>query len=80
MASTLQSMISANSCYTFISPRFLNNHQKTKKQSCELFRVRASSDDSDCNDEECAPDKEVFLYFFFSLFGCLENVGVGNLL
>ncbi|KAJ9685287.1 hypothetical protein PVL29_017348 [Vitis rotundifolia] len=59
MASTLQSMLSANSCYTFISPRFLNNHQKTKKQSCELFRVRASSDDSDCNDEECAPDKEV---------------------
>lgn len=78
MASTLQSMLSANSCYTFISPRFLNNHQKTKKQSCELFRVRASSDDSDCNDEECAPDKEVFLYYFFFSFWLLRKCGCGK--
>ncbi|PIN14067.1 hypothetical protein CDL12_13304 [Handroanthus impetiginosus] len=44
------------------SSRFLfNKCQPKKKQSLHYcFRVRASSDEpDDCNDEECAPDKEV---------------------
>ncbi|CAL9181435.1 unnamed protein product [Musa hybrid cultivar] len=59
MACTTQSIISANSCVfpsprTFRKPRWVRPHTK-------LFAVNASSgtDDSDCNAEECAPDKEV---------------------
>lgn len=44
-----------------------------------MFTVRASSDESDCNQEECAPEKEVslfysqtfFLFFSFSLYACV---------
>lgn len=62
-------MLSAANCYTVASsssrlfffnkedPRVITRNQK---QSLSLFRIRASSDDSDdCNVEECAPDKEV---------------------
>ncbi|RWW45221.1 hypothetical protein BHE74_00048960 [Ensete ventricosum] len=59
MACTTQSIISANSCVfpshsTFRRPRWVRPHTK-------LFAVNTSSgsDDSDCNTEECAPDKEV---------------------
>uniref|UniRef100_A0A5B7BPB8 Proline-rich family protein n=1 Tax=Davidia involucrata TaxID=16924 RepID=A0A5B7BPB8_DAVIN len=56
MACASQAMISANS-YTL----FFNKYQKEakKKQSLNLFRIRASSEDPDCNVEECAPEKEV---------------------
>lgn len=32
---------------------------RANRSSPYLFTVRASSDDNDCNDEECAPEKEV---------------------
>lgn len=51
-------MISANTC-TFTSPRFFKKCLSLNRQNLKLFTVRASSDDPDCNDEECAPDKEV---------------------
>ncbi|XP_057976308.1 protein MAINTENANCE OF PSII UNDER HIGH LIGHT 1 [Malania oleifera] len=53
-----QAMASANSC-VFSSPKFRINHIHPKKRTRGLFTVRASSVDSDCNTEECAPDKEV---------------------
>ena len=61
-------MISANGCtfnFNNTSPRFFSSrlrYPSVKKQDYPrllLFTVRASSDESDCNDEECAPDKEV---------------------
>ncbi|KAK4834939.1 hypothetical protein QYF36_002802 [Acer negundo] len=58
-----QAMISANTyTYAFTSPKsfFSTNYQYKKAIRCRnLFNVRASTDDPDCNDEECAPDKEV---------------------
>ncbi|KAF8395749.1 hypothetical protein HHK36_019700 [Tetracentron sinense] len=61
MGCSSQAMISASSC-TFPSPRFLKTLQKVKGNG-NLFRIRASSssnvEESDCNVEECAPDKEV---------------------
>ncbi|EOY19608.1 PREDICTED: uncharacterized protein LOC18587074 [Theobroma cacao] len=58
MACASQAMISANSC-AFTSPKlFKKCYELNNKTS--FFTVRASSDDSDdCNEEECAPDKEV---------------------
>ncbi|KAK4801946.1 hypothetical protein SAY86_000149 [Trapa natans] len=51
-------MIPSNSSLFNPSPvRLFNLSQR--KQPRRLFSVRASSDDSDCNEEECAPDKEV---------------------
>lgn len=59
-----QAIISANS-YAFSSPKLLFFSSKYKnKRNVNLFTVRASSDESDCNDEECAPDKEVMLLLF----------------
>ncbi|KAK9214664.1 hypothetical protein WN944_006662 [Citrus x changshan-huyou] len=64
MACASQAMISANS-YIFTSPKLLFNRKHknqlySRKRNVNLFAVRASSDDpDDCNDEECAPDKEV---------------------
>ncbi|KAL5799488.1 hypothetical protein ACOSQ3_032565 [Xanthoceras sorbifolium] len=62
MACASQAMISANT-YTFSSSKsfFSTNHQNKKaSKHRNLFTVRATSDESaDCNDEECAPDKEV---------------------
>ncbi|MBA0781135.1 hypothetical protein Gotri_002090 [Gossypium trilobum] len=58
-----QAMISTNSC-AFTSPNllFLKKCSKinNKTRQFHFFTVRASSDESDdCNEEECAPDKEV---------------------
>ncbi|RDX61205.1 hypothetical protein CR513_60583 [Mucuna pruriens] len=58
MACALQATLAANT-YAFSSRRFSLKHQKASKRRFSLFTVRADSDDSDCNDEECAPDKEV---------------------
>ncbi|KAF5733652.1 hypothetical protein HS088_TW16G00092 [Tripterygium wilfordii] len=59
MASASQSIISANTSCAFASPRLLRRYGKVTP-NFKLFTVRASSDDAeDCNDEECAPDKEV---------------------
>ncbi|KAK7271512.1 hypothetical protein RJT34_27475 [Clitoria ternatea] len=58
MACALQATLAANMC-AFSSRRFSLKYQKTSKRRSCLFTVRASSDDSDCNEEECAPDKEV---------------------
>ncbi|XP_050235022.1 protein MAINTENANCE OF PSII UNDER HIGH LIGHT 1 [Mercurialis annua] len=57
-ASQAMNMISANTC-SFTSPRLLKKYQSFNRRSLKLFTVRADSDDADCNDEECAPDKEV---------------------
>lgn len=55
-----QALLSANSSHTLVSPRttFFIKSSKLKKQNL-FFRIRASSEDADCNVEECAPDKEV---------------------
>ncbi|KAF5729340.1 hypothetical protein HS088_TW21G01505 [Tripterygium wilfordii] len=59
MACASQSIISANTSCAFSSPRLLRRYGKLTP-NLKLFTVRASSDDAeDCNDEECAPDKEV---------------------
>ncbi|KAL6989752.1 3'-5' DNA helicase [Sarracenia purpurea var. burkii] len=57
-------MFSSNSCTVASSPGslffFTRNHKDAKKKSTpNLFRVRTSTEESDCNVEECAPDKEV---------------------
>ncbi|MCD7465537.1 3'-5' DNA helicase [Datura stramonium] len=58
--------LSANSCTIASSSSgrlSFSTYQKDSKlrqrQSFVRFRIRASTDDSDCNAEECAPDKEV---------------------
>lgn len=51
-------MISANSSLFNPSPAWFFNRPR-RKQFPKLFTVRASTEDSDCNEEECAPDKEV---------------------
>ncbi|XP_022764691.1 uncharacterized protein LOC111309932 [Durio zibethinus] len=60
MAYASQAMISANS-YVFTSPKLLKKGYKLNMtRQSSFFTVRASSDESeDCNEEECAPDKEV---------------------
>ncbi|KAK7322575.1 hypothetical protein VNO77_25961 [Canavalia gladiata] len=58
MACALQATLAANT-YAFSARRFSLKHQKNSKRRSFLFTVRASSDDSDCNEEECAPEKEV---------------------
>ncbi|KAI4323591.1 hypothetical protein L6164_023184 [Bauhinia variegata] len=58
MACALQATVAANTC-AFSSRRFFVEHQRASRRNSFFFTVRASSDDSDCNDEECAPDKEV---------------------
>ncbi|KAI3416625.1 uncharacterized protein J3R85_015247 [Psidium guajava] len=56
----MNTLISANGCAFNPSPRFFSRrHQPLKKQEPKPFAVRASTDDADCNVEECAPDKEV---------------------
>ncbi|GFS38954.1 importin alpha isoform 6 [Actinidia rufa] len=58
-------MLSANSATAASSPTTLffsnrnPNHYPNKNHRLNHFRIRASSDDSDCNAEECAPDKEI---------------------
>ncbi|OMP09294.1 hypothetical protein COLO4_05616 [Corchorus olitorius] len=65
MACASQAMISSANSYAFTSPKLLNKFSyklnKTRQfQQFRFFTVRASSDESeDCNEEECAPDKEV---------------------
>lgn len=53
-------LISPNGC-VLASPKPLGRFLSAKPGVRRLFVsvVRASSDDPDCNDEECAPDKEV---------------------
>ncbi|KAG5626446.1 hypothetical protein H5410_011664 [Solanum commersonii] len=58
--------LSANSCTIASSSSgrlSVSTYQKDSKlrqrQSLVRFRIRASTDDSDCNAEECAPEKEV---------------------
>lgn len=65
-ASSQATLVAANSC-AFSSRRFFLKHQRVNKRSNGLFTVRASSDDDDCNEEECAPEKEVSSNKYFSL-------------
>ncbi|KDP40568.1 hypothetical protein JCGZ_24567 [Jatropha curcas] len=58
MACASQAMISANTC-AFSSPRLFKKYRSLNRRNLKTFTLRASSDDPDCNDEECAPDKEV---------------------
>ncbi|MED6205805.1 3'-5' DNA helicase [Stylosanthes scabra] len=62
MACALQANVGANTC-TFSAATSLfsfKNRRANHRRSSFFFTVRASSsDDADCNDEECAPDKEV---------------------
>ncbi|KAF5182483.1 Maintenance of psii under high light [Thalictrum thalictroides] len=58
MVCVTQSMISASTC-VFPSHKFHKTLQ-TVKPNGTLFRIRTSSNSEvECNDEECAPDKEV---------------------
>ncbi|GAB4827755.1 hypothetical protein Ancab_034641 [Ancistrocladus abbreviatus] len=44
---------------------FNNGHRQAKafwRTHTDSFRIRATSEDSDCNVEECAPDKEPAVY------------------
>lgn len=67
MACAFHATLAANSC-AFSSRRFSLKHPKTSKRRFALFTVRADSDDSDCNEEECAPDKEVSIPVFLISF------------
>ncbi|XP_022138876.1 uncharacterized protein LOC111009949 [Momordica charantia] len=60
MACASQALIAPNAC-SFSSQRAIKKSQRFFYQSCSnfVFTVRASSEDSDCNVDECAPDKEV---------------------
>lgn len=60
MACASQALIAANSC-SFPSHRIIRKSQRLFNQSASnlVFTVRASSEDSECNVDECAPDKEV---------------------
>ncbi|XP_011020459.1 PREDICTED: uncharacterized protein LOC105122839 [Populus euphratica] len=58
MACASQAMISANTC-ALTSPRLFNKYTNGNKRNPKLFTIKASSDDSECNTEECAPEKEV---------------------
>ncbi|CAI0421614.1 unnamed protein product [Linum tenue] len=61
-ASSSQAIISsANACSFTASNRRWPSFQSGRRPSLKLFTVRASSSevDSDCNTEECAPEKEV---------------------
>ncbi|KAK6911187.1 hypothetical protein RJ641_023280 [Dillenia turbinata] len=65
MASCSQAIVTANSRTFPASPSFglLNKQQCRQKLnyfSRNIFKLRASTDESDCNAEECAPDKEVY--------------------
>ncbi|XP_030534600.1 protein MAINTENANCE OF PSII UNDER HIGH LIGHT 1 [Rhodamnia argentea] len=56
----MNTLISANGCAFNPSPRFFSGRcQPLTKREPKPSAVRASSDDADCNVEECAPDKEV---------------------
>ncbi|GKU91397.1 hypothetical protein SLEP1_g5278 [Rubroshorea leprosula] len=59
MACASQAMLSSNRC-AFCSAKFLKGSRKSHKTRppFSLVTVRAASED-DCNEEECAPDKEV---------------------
>lgn len=63
MACALQAVIAAANTCTFPTQRFFNSkyHSVSKRSSSLFFTVRASTEEPDCNDEECAPDKEVGL-------------------
>ncbi|KAA0034777.1 hypothetical protein IC582_022649 [Cucumis melo] len=60
MACASQTLIAANSC-SFPSHRAMRKSQRLFSQNTSnlVLTVRASSEDSDCNVDECAPDKEV---------------------
>ncbi|KAG2668969.1 hypothetical protein I3843_14G012400 [Carya illinoinensis] len=53
-------MAAANTC-TFPTQRWFNNKYQSvsKVRTSSLFTVKASTEETDCNVEECAPDKEV---------------------
>jgi len=85
MACALQATLAANA-YVFSSRRFSLKLQKNSKRRFSLFTVRVDSDESDCNEEECAPDKEVsslvfltnldfvrVLFYLLCLFGGSER-------
>ncbi|OIV99072.1 hypothetical protein TanjilG_32331 [Lupinus angustifolius] len=61
MASALQTSVAACTCTFSTTRSFSMKHLRANtRPSSSFFRVRASSDnDDDCNDQECAPDKEV---------------------
>ncbi|KAA8519290.1 hypothetical protein F0562_013546 [Nyssa sinensis] len=57
MACTSQAIVSTNSSTWFFNK--YQNHKAKKKQSLNVFRIRASSEETECNVEDCAPEKEV---------------------
>ncbi|GAA0175173.1 hypothetical protein LIER_41861 [Lithospermum erythrorhizon] len=60
MASTFSSINNCSITNVYSNRLFLNKENSRTKLSFKAFRVRASSENpEDCNDEECAPDKEV---------------------
>lgn len=72
MACTSQAVIAAANTYTLPKQRLfgIKYQSVSKLRSSSFYTVKASSEDSDCNVEECAPDKEVtsslscYLFYF----------------
>ncbi|XP_068648982.1 protein MAINTENANCE OF PSII UNDER HIGH LIGHT 1 [Aristolochia californica] len=58
MASASQSMISASSC-AFLSSQRYWKRSNGFRPNLSVVRASAESEETDCNLEECAPDKEV---------------------
>lgn len=63
MSCTSNVLLSPNGC-VLASPKPLGRFLSARSVGRKLFVsvVRASSDDPDCNAEECAPDKEVLVF------------------
>lgn len=60
MASTVSTINNCSITNVYTRNLLFNKDNSRTKLSFKVFRVRASSDNpEDCNDEECAPDKEV---------------------
>ncbi|KAF3434231.1 hypothetical protein FNV43_RR25334 [Rhamnella rubrinervis] len=60
MASAAQAMIAANTfTCTFLTHTRTSSFKRCHRANHNLLTLRASSEDTDCNVEECAPDKEV---------------------
>lgn len=83
-------LAAANTC-NFPTQRFFNNRYQcvSKLRTSSVFTIKASSEEAECNVEECAPDKEVIIFLpsflvafstLFALFGGKENMAekIGN--
>lgn len=72
----MNSVISTNGSIFNPSPRFFSSsHLALKAHPAKLFKVRASAaEDADCNEEECAPEKEVMMTFYVYIYILVRNL------